>query len=86
MGLRFIKCFLYIENSYEIRIFAYNNILWFYMSAKNTTDKNLTGKKRDGQAIVKKMLDIKKAWTESSCDSQSIKKLENKGYTFAKFK
>jgi len=43
-------------------------------------------KKITGKAILKRMLDIKKTWMESSCDSKTVKKIESQGFTFLRFK
>ena len=43
-------------------------------------------KKNRGQVLLKRILDMKKSWLESSCDTTTIEMIENQGFTFAKFK
>jgi len=42
-------------------------------------------KKSQGQVFLKRILGMKKSWLESSCDTATIKMIENQGFTFAKF-
>ncbi|MDR0865472.1 MAG: hypothetical protein LBO74_11150 [Candidatus Symbiothrix sp.] len=42
--------------------------------------------KENGRAALKRMLSMKKIWMESPYINDSIKKLQEQGFTFAKFK